>query len=549
MGRRSFDVVDLTELFVHWEAGRSQVQIGESLSLDRKTVRKYLAPAVAEGLVPGGPPAGEQVWAQRIGRWFPELADARLRQVTWPAIEAHRDYIVEQLADEVTVSTISSRLIAEKGLTASESSVRRWIAANLAEETARRRVSVPRGPVDPGSEAQIDYGKLGSWTDPATGTRHTIQAFVMVLACSRMIFVRPVIRLDQTSWCDSHVGAFAFFGGVPARLVPDNLKTGVDRPDLYDPRINRAYAELAVHYGVLADPARAFKPKDKPRVERAMPYVRDSFWRGREFTSLEADAGRGDHLVPAGRERPVSPVAGRRQPAVGVRRRRSRGAETVAAQRVRGGHLVDWEDRAGLPPQGRSSVVFGAVAVDRATGRRPRRREHRADPAPGQGRRHPRPAGPRPGHRFRALPAGEDRVPHANPGLVPAAGREDRPRHHRGHRPTDGSQRPAPAPLRAGHHRPRRATGSRAHPTGSGVRPGADRRRPQLPHHQRHPRRGHRDTHPGSITHRDQQPGLPPRARRTPRPDHRAPAGIGADDRSCCLGSHLTDKDSVHDHS
>ena len=53
-----------------------------------------------------------------------------------------------------------------------------------------------------------------------------------------------------------------------------------------------AYAELAVHYGVLADPARAFKPKDKPRVERAMPYVRDSFWRGREFTSLQADAGR-----------------------------------------------------------------------------------------------------------------------------------------------------------------------------------------------------------------------------------------------------------------
>ena len=287
MGRRTFDVVDVTELFVHWEAGRSQVQISESLGLDRKTVRKFLAPAVAEGLVPGGPPAGGLVWAQRIAKWFPGLSDARLRQVTWPAIEAHRDYIVKQLADEVTVSTISARLTAEKGLTASESSVRRWITANLTEETARRRVSVPRGPVEPGSEAQIDYGRLGSWTDPATGTRHIIQAFVMVLACSRLIFVRPVIRMEQTSWCESHVEAFAFFHGCPARLVPDNLKTGVDRPDLYDPRINRAYAELAAHYGVLADPARAFKPKDKPRVERAMPYVRDSFWRGREFTSLE----------------------------------------------------------------------------------------------------------------------------------------------------------------------------------------------------------------------------------------------------------------------
>lgn len=58
------------------------------------------------------------------------------------------------------------------------------------------------------------------------------------------------------------------------------------KPDLYDPKINRSYAELAEHYQALIDPARAGKPKDKPRVERPMPYIRDSFWRGRQFTSL-----------------------------------------------------------------------------------------------------------------------------------------------------------------------------------------------------------------------------------------------------------------------
>ena len=68
--------------------------------------------------------------------------------------------------------------------------------------------------------------------------------------------------------------------------MPDNLKTGVDKPDLYDPKLNRSYAELAAHYGCLIDPARALKPRDKARVERPMPYLRDSFWRGREFTSL-----------------------------------------------------------------------------------------------------------------------------------------------------------------------------------------------------------------------------------------------------------------------
>jgi hypothetical protein len=110
----------------------------------------------------------------------------------------------------------------------------------------------------------------------------------MVLPCSRHMFVRPTLSMDQAQRTAAHVEAFAFFGGVPGRLVVDNLKTGVDKPDLYDPKINRSYAELAAHYGTLVDPARAFKPRDKPQVERPMPDVRDSFWRGREFTCVEA---------------------------------------------------------------------------------------------------------------------------------------------------------------------------------------------------------------------------------------------------------------------
>src|SRR6266699_4210251 len=86
-------------------------------------------------------------------------------------------------------------------------------------------------------------------------------------------------------WSSDVCSSDLFFGGVPARLVPDNLKTGVDRPDLYDPKINRSYAELAAHYGCLVDPARSRKPRDKPQVARPVPYIRDSFWRGREFTS------------------------------------------------------------------------------------------------------------------------------------------------------------------------------------------------------------------------------------------------------------------------
>jgi transposase len=113
-------------------------------------------------------------------------------------------------------------------LVASVSSLRRWVGGNLPEEARRAQVGVLRpGPVEPGSEAQIDYGRLWVWTDPATGRRHTVQAFVMVLACSRHMFVRPVLRMGQEAWTRCHVEAFAFFGGVPARLVPENVPRNI----------------------------------------------------------------------------------------------------------------------------------------------------------------------------------------------------------------------------------------------------------------------------------------------------------------------------------
>jgi transposase len=268
MARRTFDVIDVTEILVHWHAGRSLNEMSGSLGVDRKTLRKYIAPAVAAGIVPGGGPArSEEEWAGLVREWFPELADTRLRQVTWPAIAGHHDYIAGQMKAGVRMSTIHQRLRDERGLAASVASFRRYVAANIPEEARRSQVVVwnPRA-AEAGEQAQIDYGQLGRWLDPVTGKLRTVRAFVMVLACSRHMFVRPVLKMDQRAWTECHVAAFGFFGGVPARLVLDNLKTGVDKPDLYDPKLNRSYGELAAHYGCLIDPARALKPRDKPQA-------------------------------------------------------------------------------------------------------------------------------------------------------------------------------------------------------------------------------------------------------------------------------------------
>jgi len=96
-----------------------------------------------------------------------------------------------------------------------------------------------------------------------------------------------VTRMDQPEWLTCHILAFQFFGGAPKRITPDNLKTGIIKADLYDPKFNQGYEELAHHYGIIIDPARSNKPRDKARVERVIPYIRDSFWSGRDFSSLE----------------------------------------------------------------------------------------------------------------------------------------------------------------------------------------------------------------------------------------------------------------------
>ncbi len=285
MARRSFDVIDVVEILQHWHAGRPKSVIASSLGVDAKTVRKYVRLAEAAGMSPGeGPPVSREEWAGLVAGWWPELVEAKARSLTFPVIEAHREQIAEMLKTNKP-STVFQRLRDEHGLQVSVTSFRRYLWSEFPDAADESKVTVLRPEVPAGEEGQIDYGFLGSWLDPATQRVRRVWAFVLVLACSRHMFVRPVLRMDQSAWVAAHVAAFAFFGGAPRRLVPDNLKTGVDKPDLYDPKLNRAYAELAAHYGVLIDPARASKPQDKPRVERPMSYIRDSFWRGREWGS------------------------------------------------------------------------------------------------------------------------------------------------------------------------------------------------------------------------------------------------------------------------
>jgi transposase len=280
-----FAVVDVVELLRHWQAGDSVSQMARALGLDRKTVRKYTGRAEAAGMVPGGSHLSQAEWAAKVREWFPELSDPRARSSVHGQIAPFHDYVQKHLATN-TLATIHQRLRDEHGLTVSIASLRRYVHLEFAEEAAESQATVLRDDPPAGEEAQLDYGHLGSWIDPQSGAKRRVWAFIMTLAFSRHLFCYPVLHMTQGEFLAAHVAAFAFFGGCPHRLVPDNLGSGILKPDLYDPRINRGYAELAYHYGCLVDPARVAHPKDKPRVERMVPYVRDSFFAGRSFADL-----------------------------------------------------------------------------------------------------------------------------------------------------------------------------------------------------------------------------------------------------------------------
>ena len=144
---------------------------------------------------------------------------------------------------------------------------------------------------EPGSELQVDFGRMGLVPDPVGGGRRMVEALIFTACYSRHCFVWLSHRQTTAAVIEGFEAAWVFFGGVFGVVIPDNLKAIVTEADDVDPRFNDAFLEYAQSRGFVIDPARVRSPKDKPRVERQVQYVRGSFFAGEEFVDL-ADAQR-----------------------------------------------------------------------------------------------------------------------------------------------------------------------------------------------------------------------------------------------------------------
>ena len=141
-----------------------------------------------------------------------------------------------------------------------------------------------------GERTFVDYGGTTlEVVDGTTGEVRECQLFVAVLGASSYTYAEATFSQRLVDWIGSHVRAFAFFGGVTAQTVSDNLRSGVSKACFYEPAINRTYAEMAAHYGTAIVPARPGKPRDKAKVEVAVQVA--TRWivaklRNRRFFSL-----------------------------------------------------------------------------------------------------------------------------------------------------------------------------------------------------------------------------------------------------------------------
>ena len=291
MAFREVQVFEIREVLRLWLRGEGVRGTERLAGVDRKTVRRYLAAAQGLGLVREG---GEQQLSDEFMGSVVELVrphrrDGRGR--AWGLLVAQHEQIEKWLKTEQLTVVKVCELLARRGIVVPERTLHRYALEVCDVGRGRRGTTVRVADGKPGDELQVDFGRLGLIPDPDSGRQRVCQGLIFTPVVSRYTFVwcsfRQTIE-DVIAGCEA---AWAFYDGVFATLIPDNLKAIVDGAHSTDPRLNEAFIEYAQDRGFLIDPARVRSPQDKPRVERTVPFVRNSFFAGETFIDL-ADAQR-----------------------------------------------------------------------------------------------------------------------------------------------------------------------------------------------------------------------------------------------------------------
>lgn len=275
--------MDKVQAVLHLRSlGWSQRRIAENLGIDRKAVRRHLKRGGAKGTEapPGEAPTGsEDSKGTKAPPGSGEAAAASGRS----ACEPFREQILAMLDAGLHGRRIFQDLVGEHGFSGKYPSVRRFVRRlRHGHPLPFRRVEV-----EPGQEAQVDFGMGAPYKD-ASGKTRKCYVLRVVLSHSRKGYSEAVPRQTTECFIRALENAFLYFGGVPRTLVIDNLRAAVTRADWFEPELNHKVVSFCEHYGTTVLPCRPRMPRHKGKVERGVDYVQENALRGRTFESLAA---------------------------------------------------------------------------------------------------------------------------------------------------------------------------------------------------------------------------------------------------------------------
>lgn len=293
MGFREVSVIEVKEVLRGWLGGAGLRTVAERAGVDRKTARRYVEAAQAAGLerTAGLVAVDDELVGAVVAAVRPVRPNGHGQ--AWEALLAREEQIRAWVKgdgkDNKALSIVKIEdLLARQGCVVPYRTLHRFATERCGYRAKDTTVRVADG--EPGAELQVDFGQMGYLLD-ADGRRRKVHALILTAVYSRHMFVWLTYSQTLAAVIAGCEAAWAFFGGVFKVLIPDNLKPVVTDADAVNPRLSTGWLDYAQHAGFVTDPARVRSPKDKPRVERTVQYVRGNFWAGETFTDL-ADAQR-----------------------------------------------------------------------------------------------------------------------------------------------------------------------------------------------------------------------------------------------------------------
>ncbi len=281
MAFREVTVVQIREALRRWMRGEGERTIARAVGVDRKTARRYIAAAMELNLERSGGEGQltDELIGQLVERVRPHRPDGHGE--AWRTLLNEEKQITAWVKEDLTVTKIGI-LLERRGIVVPPRTLARFAVERCG--AGRRTVTVRVVDPPPGTELQVDFGRLGLVAD---GDRKRVcQGLIFTAVFSRHQFVWPTFSQTTEEVIQGFEAAWGYFGGVFPVVIPDNMKSIVIEAENTAPRFNDVFFEYAQSRGFVIDAARVRTPTDKPRVERVVQYVQKNFFAGETFIDI-----------------------------------------------------------------------------------------------------------------------------------------------------------------------------------------------------------------------------------------------------------------------